>query len=110
VQWASRAAYAQLLDAGVRIYEYLPRMLHSKTAVVDSSWAIIGTANLDYRSLFVNHEINITTQNPVLCNQLDAQFEIDLEQSEEICTRQWARRPWSSHMEELIGWLARRWL
>ena len=110
VQWASRAAYAKLLDAGVRIYEYLPRMLHAKTAVVDGRWAIVGTANLDYRSLFVNHEINLSTMDLSLCNQLNEQFKVDIEESEEICTRQWAKRRWSAHIAELIGWLARRWL
>ncbi len=108
VQWASRAAYAKLLNAGVRVYEYLPRMLHAKTAVVDGSWAIVGTANFDYRSLFVNYEINMVTWTPSFCQQLDEQFKIDLEQSEEICSRQWAKRPWSEHIAELIGWLARR--
>jgi len=110
VQWASRAAYAKLLSNGVRIYEYLPRMLHAKTAVVDGSWAIVGTANLDYRSLFVNHEINLTTHSLILCNQLDIQFKVDLDQSEEVYTQQWSRRPWGSHVAEFISWLARRWL
>ena len=109
-QWASRAAYAKLLDAGVRIYEYLPRMLHAKTAVVDGRWAIVGTSNLDYRSLFVNHEINLTTMDLSLCKQLNEQFKVDLEESKEICTRQWSKRRWRAHIAELIGWLARRWL
>jgi len=39
VQWASRAAYAELLNAGVRLYEYLPRMLHAKTTIIDNTWA-----------------------------------------------------------------------
>ncbi len=110
VQWAARAAYAKLLDAGVHIYEYLPRMLHAKTAVVDGSWATVGTANLDYRSLFVNYEINLATQDLSLCERLEIQFRADLEKSEEIGGRQWARRPWSQHLAELVGWLARRWL
>lgn len=110
VQWASRAAYAKLLDAGVRIYEYLPRMLHAKTAVVDGNWAIVGTANLDYRSLFVNHEINLTSMDHSFCTQLEMQFKIDLEESEEVCNQQWSKRRWRAHFAELIGWLARRWL
>lgn len=54
--WATRAAYAQLLSAGVRVYEYLPRPLHAKTSVVDTGWSIIGSANLDYRSLLLVSE------------------------------------------------------
>ncbi len=110
VQWASRAAYAKLLDAGVHIYEYLPRMLHAKTTMIDGTWAMIGTANLDYRSLFVNHEIILTTGDQALCGQLNEQFNKDLEDSEEIRLDQWANRPWKAHIAELIGWLARRWL
>ncbi len=110
VQWAVRAAYAKLLDAGVCIYEYLPRMLHAKTAVVDGTWATVGTANLDYRSLFMNHEINLVSRDPLLCQRLEAQFLVDLEEAEQIIGRQWARRPWSQHVMEVIGWLARRWL
>ncbi len=108
VQWASRAAYANLLNAGVRVYEYLPRMLHAKTAVIDENWATVGTSNLDYRSFFVNHEINLVSQDPLFCNQLDEQFKNDLEQSEEIRPGKWAKRPWSAHIAEFIGWLARR--
>ncbi len=110
VQWAARAAYARLLDAGVSIYEYLPRMLHAKTAVVDGTWATVGTANLDYRSFFMNHEINLVSRDPLLCQRLEAQFMLDLEEAEQIIGRQWARRPWSQHVVEVIGWLARRWL
>ena len=110
VQWAARAAYAKLLDSGVCIYEYLPRMLHAKTAVVDSSWATIGTANLDYRSLFMNHEINLVSRDTLLCQRLEAQFMADLKDAKQIIGRQWARRPWSQHVVEIIGWLARRWL
>jgi len=64
-QWAARAAYASLLKAGVRIYEYLPRVLHAKTAVIDGAWGTVGTANLDYRSLYLNYELNFVTQAPV---------------------------------------------
>ncbi|GMT39890.1 MAG: cardiolipin synthase B [bacterium] len=110
VQWAARAAYAKLLDAGVSIYEFLPRMLHSKTVVVDSIWAMVGTANLDYRSLFINHEINLVSRDPLLCQSLEAQFLLDLEEAEQIMGHQWALRPWSEHVVEVIGWLARRWL
>lgn len=109
-QWAAQAAYAGLLDAGVRIYEYLPRMLHAKTIVVDSNYATVGTANLDYRSFFVNYELNLFTRNPALCDQLQTQFYTDLEAAEEISARKWGRRFWGARVFELVGWWARRWL
>ncbi|MCC6503702.1 MAG: cardiolipin synthase B [Deltaproteobacteria bacterium] len=109
-QWAARAAYANLLSAGVRIYEYLPRMLHAKTALVDGSWATVGTANMDYRSFFTNYELNLVTRSFDLCRQLHDQFKKDMSESEEISPSRWMRRHWSHHFTETVGWLARRWL
>ncbi len=110
VGWAARAAYANLLNAGVRIYEYLPRMLHAKTMVVDGNWATLGTANVDYRSFFLNYEVNLITRDPALCESLRNQFAIDLGEAEEVVTDRWSKRRWSAHLSEAIGWWARRWL
>ncbi|MEA5003878.1 MAG: cardiolipin synthase [Christensenella sp.] len=55
----TRAYYEQLLEAGVRIYEYTPGFIHSKTFVCDDKMAIVGTINLDYRSLFLHYECGV---------------------------------------------------
>jgi cardiolipin synthase len=52
----TRAYYAQLIEAGVRIYEYLPGFVHSKTFVADDEVGVVGTINLDYRSLYLHFE------------------------------------------------------
>lgn len=109
-RWAARASYAKLLHAGVRIFEYRPRVLHAKTAVADGAWATIGTANLDYRSFFLNYELNLVTRDRDLCAQLTTQFHDDLAESIEIEPRGWDNRPWSEHLSETVGWVARRWL
>lgn len=109
-QWAARAAYAGLLEGGVRIYEYVPRMLHAKTVVIDGTWSTIGTANLDYRSFFLNHELTLLSRDAMLCASLEAEFHDDLEQSEEILAVNWPRRRWPERVLEMVGWLARRWL
>jgi cardiolipin synthase len=109
-QWASRAAYARLLAGGVRIHEYLPRMLHAKTAVIDDNWSMVGTANLDYRSLFINDELVLWSDHPALHQRLVADFQHDLGQAEEITRQRWTRRFGLNWIAELIGWLARRWL
>lgn len=109
-KWAAWAAYAPLLDAGVRIYEYLPRVLHAKTVVVDGSWAMLGTANFDYRSFFVNYELNMLSKDSGLSRDLQQQFIQDLENAEEIAEKKWSKRPLILHFAELIGWFARRWL
>lgn len=109
-QCASQAAYAELLNAEVRIYEYMPRVLHAKAAVVDGCWAALGTANLDYRSFFLNEEIMLVTRDEDLCRTLELRFKGDLEEAQEISAKTWARRAWIRHVSESIGWLARRWL
>lgn len=109
-KWAAWAAYTDLLNAGVRIYEYLPRVLHAKIAVVDGTWAILGTANLDYRSFFVNYELNVISRDLMMCEEIQAQFLTDLEESEEIIMKAWSGRPLIRHVAELVGWIARRWL
>ncbi len=109
-RWAANAVYACLLDAGVKIYEYLPRMLHAKVAIADGKRATLGTANLDYRSLFQNYELNLVSRDPNLCCRLQAQFEVDLTQASAVCARRWRQRRWVPRLAELLGWSVRRWL
>lgn len=109
-QWAAHAAYANLLAAGVHIHEYLPRMLHAKTLVVDGVWSSVGTANLDYRSFFLNYELNLASEDPALARTLERQFRQDLAQSDLIRPRRWAQRSWLLRPLELIGWAGRHWL
>jgi len=109
-QWAAHFAYAGLLAAGVRIYEYLPRMLHAKAIVVDGKWAMLGTANLDYRSLFVNYELNLVTRNAELAAALEQQSLKDLKKSERIQSARWNRRGLPTRLTETVAWMARRWL
>jgi cardiolipin synthase len=109
-RWAARAAYRKLLSAGIRLFEYQPRVLHAKTAVVDGVVATVGTANLDYRSLFVNYELNLFSANRALCAALEEQFLVDLTEAMEVTVPGWSRRPWSGMVAESVGWLARRWL
>ena len=109
-QWAARAAYDGLLRDGVRIYEYLPRLLHAKYMVVDGVQVVLGTSNIDYRSIFINYELNLFSRDNLLCERLQATFFDDLQQSREIKREHWARRPLMGKLLELTGWLARRWL
>lgn len=109
-RWAAHAAYDGLLNAGVKIYEYLPRMLHTKTIIIDNNYAMLGTANLDYRSFFLNYELNLFSHEKKLCQQLQQQFYADLKLAEKIHPRKWKYRFWGERVLEFIGWLARRWL
>lgn len=110
VQWASRAAYAALLAAGVRLFEYRPRVLHAKTALVDDHWGTIGTANMDFRSFFINDEINAVFERTDVVAMLADEFVRDLAEADEVHAARWQQRPWTAVLAEAIGWAARRWL
>ena len=107
-RWAARAAYAPLLEGGVKIYEYLPRVLHAKTVVIDGYWSLIGTANVDYRSFFLNYELVLFSPRLDLCRNLESQFHADLHEAVAISARLWPERAWLGRLAELIGWFARR--
>ena len=59
VRAAARYHYGELLDAGVKIYEYRPTMLHNKVMVVDGIWSTVGSINFVNRSMKKNAEVNI---------------------------------------------------
>jgi cardiolipin synthase len=65
VTWCVRSYFDDLLAAGVKVYEYGPRMLHTKALLVDDQLAIIGTANFDHRSFRLNFEASCCSRTPV---------------------------------------------
>ena len=82
----TRASYGRLLEAGVRIYEYTPGFIHSKQILVDDEIALVGTVNLDYRSLAHHFECAaILCRTPSL-GEIGADFEEVFAVSEEIPT------------------------
>lgn len=109
-RWAAHAFYDALMSAGVRIYEYQPRMLHAKIVGIDGDWATVGTANLDYRSLFLNYELLLAIREPGVCAELEQQFFDDLRESLPITPANWAKRCWPGRILEAFGWIMRRWL
>ena len=69
----------ELLEAGIRIYEYQPAMIHQKTAVMDGRWSIVGSANMDVRSKELNQENALGIQDSGFARQLTETFFADLE-------------------------------
>lgn len=59
VHEVTRSNYQRLVREGVKVYEFTPGFIHSKTLVVDDRIAIVGTANLDFRSLFLHFELSV---------------------------------------------------
>ena len=91
--YAGRARYTQLLSAGVRIYEYLPTMMHAKSLVVDGTWVAVGSMNADNRSLSFNEEVNLLALDSTLGATLDRMFFDDLQHAKEIKLDEFRRRP-----------------
>ena len=83
---AARSYYDALLAAGVRVYEYQPTMIHSKTVVVDDFFAAVGTANMDNRSFRLNFEVSAIVYGAENAEVLSTQFRKDLAASKEITT------------------------
>lgn len=100
--WASMTFYSSLLKAGVRIFEYTPSMLHAKTLMLDE-WTIVGSSNLNHRSLLHDLEIDVNIQLPASKQQIEQQFLQDLTQTKEIHLEYWQERPL---YQRLIGYLA----
>lgn len=80
----SRHSSRHLLQAGAKIFEYQPSMLHAKIMVIDDAWCIIGSTNFDHRSFALNDEVNIATLDRELAAALDRDFEHDLTSSREL--------------------------
>lgn len=81
---AGRSYYRQLLDAGCRIFEFLPSMLHAKTMVVDERLALIGSANIDMRSFNLNFEVGALIDDADVAATLRTGFALQTQQSREI--------------------------
>lgn len=90
----SRAYYAQLLDAGVRIFEFHGGLLHAKTVVVDAQLVLIGSANMDRRSLDLNFENNIVFHQIAAAKQIRQRQQTYLAHSSEFTVAQLRQRPW----------------
>ncbi len=102
---AARSYYDELLRAGVHVFEFTTRMLHSKTLVVDDDFALIGTANFDNRSFRLNFEVCATAYGAHLNGQLAKQFQRDLASSQ-IVRAKGARAPFRERLFDAVARLA----
>ena len=108
VRLASRRMYRELLEGGVRIFEYRPGMTHVKSLIVDDTWAVVGTTNVDNRSFEHNDEVNVAARNTGVAKRLLQDFEADVSASDEVRLEEWEARP---VVEKLLGpvcWILER--
>jgi cardiolipin synthase len=93
VNSAARSYYNDLLKAGVEIYQYQKGFVHAKTMVTDKKVAIVGTANMDFRSFDLNFEVNAIVYDTEIASELSEIFYDDLKDAIRIDAEQWANRP-----------------
>lgn len=108
VRLASRRMYGRLLEGGLEIYEYRPAMIHAKTLLVDGSWAVVGTTNIDNRSFEHNDEINVAFRHSEIVERMRQQFEVDVRESDLVTLHEWKRRPLLEKLVEPVCWILER--
>jgi cardiolipin synthase len=108
VRLASRRNYGVLLEAGVRIFEYDPTMTHAKVLVVDETWAVLGTTNIDNRSFEHNDEVNIVMRDEGVARRLIDDYQRDVADSREITLGAWKARPLWEKLTGTVAWILER--
>jgi cardiolipin synthase len=106
--WAGRHHYEELLTNGVRIFEYQPAMLHSKTIVADGLFSAVGSMNFDNRSMAFNNESQLVVLDSVFGRKMDSTFMDDLRFSKEIKLDEFKKRSaFSKMMEDIASVMSR---
>jgi cardiolipin synthase len=106
---ASRDRWAELLDAGIELYEFEPTMMHCKVMVVDGLWSTVGSTNFDNRSFHLNDEANLDVLDASFARENLSHIEEDKGRSRLITRAAWAGRSWSERTAEwFAGVMARQ--
>jgi len=101
---------ARLYRKGVMIYFYMPRVLHTKLMIIDDSFFILGSSNLDYRSFIHQCEINLFGKNKKIIKRLTEYFNETLKQSKPFSYTGWKKRRSIIKIIEKVLYLFRRYL
>lgn len=102
VTWAARSYFDELLAAGVKVYEYGPRLLHSKALLVDDDLALIGSANFDHRSFRLNFEVSMLFRDAGIAAELARLVEGELASAPRV-HRDRARPLWRARLPEALA-------
>jgi len=102
---AARSFYETLLKNGVEVFERQGCVLHAKTMVVDERVSIIGSTNLDYRSIEYNCELSAIIRNEQFGKNVSQLFENDMQYARRITAGEWRRRPWG---DRFMQWAVSR--
>jgi cardiolipin synthase len=98
--YAGRYYWTDALAAGVQVYEYQRGMMHSKLIMADGEWGMIGSANLDNRSLHLNFEVGCLLHSPALVAEVEKAYLQDLEDARLVEAEVFAQRSFASRLAE----------
>ncbi len=110
VDLGARAFFNMLLESGVRIFLFSGNMIHSKSMVIDGTWSSVGSMNLDSASLLYNFEANLITTNTTFAEELAAHFVRDIQESNEVLSKDWKNRFFIEKIPEILIRLVRKFL
>jgi cardiolipin synthase len=102
-KWCSFSYIEKLLEAGIKIYFYQHGFTHSKFMIVDDVFSTIGTANMDFRSLETNFEVNAFIYDQEFTQKLERRFMSDLKNCRKIILPEWKLRPWHYKVRESLA-------
>lgn len=93
--WLARTHYASLMASGVKISEYTPGFVHAKVFVCDDSEAVVGTINLDYRSLYHHFECAAYLHSTPCITDIERDFQLTLRQCTRMTEKRLSQIPWT---------------
>ncbi|MCG9736616.1 cardiolipin synthase [Shewanella insulae] len=105
VKWASRSFFAELLKAGVKIHRFRGGLLHTKSVLIDDEHCLIGTVNMDMRSLWLNFELTLAVDDKVFAQSLRNLQQGYIENAEQLEYKRWQRRPLYQRVIEHLFYL-----
>ncbi len=102
VHEVTRSNYSLLLESGVKIYEYTLGFNHAKTFIVDDQLGVVGTANLDYRSLYLHFECGVWLYDTKSIQDIKKDFLKTIEESQQITFSYCASLKWYKKLRNAI--------
>ena len=108
--YAARAVYGGLLEAGVHIYEIRDAVVHAKLAVVDDTWAVVGSSNLDRRSVVFNNEVDAVVVGHDAAGQVEAVMRGYMDSGREVDLGRWRRRSVEERLREVEAGVWQYWM
>lgn len=92
VKWASRSFFGELLKAGVKIHRFNGGLLHTKSVLIDDEHCLIGTVNLDMRSLWLNFELTLAVDDLLFSKKLARLQQNYIDDAEQLDLQRWQKR------------------